>query len=166
MTTEEMIAIKEKFLRGNGKQELHPKRRMLHMIRRIHDRMERDGNAKLKERDLTLAQGHALGFLFAHGGNAPLKDLEKALNVAQSTSQGIVSRLEKRGYITTNIDPQDKRIKIASITQSGLSAMSFIGETMHSLESEITASLSKEECETFTKLLAKIVGEFDNKNCK
>ncbi|MFI3167918.1 MAG: MarR family transcriptional regulator [Bacillota bacterium] len=163
MEIQDMIKERKAFFKKHGMS--HPKKRMLHMIRRIHDKMEKDGNAKLKEIDLTLAQGHVLGFLLANDGKAPLKDLEKALNVAQSTSAGLVSRLEKRGYIENSTDQADKRIKIVSITQSGLDAMNYIGETMRGLEEQIKSPLSEEESELFTNLLSKIVSGMDNRNC-
>ncbi len=164
MEIEEMIKRKKEFFATHG--ITHPRRRMLHLIRRIHDKMEKDGNAQLKEFDLTLAQGHVLGFLLAHDGKAPLKELERALSVAQSTSAGLVSRLEKRGYIKTNTADADKRIKIVSITQIGLSAMKNIGDTMLSLENEILSPLSDEESETFKTLLIKICKGMDKENCK
>ncbi|MFI3129087.1 MAG: MarR family transcriptional regulator [Bacillota bacterium] len=164
MEIEEMIKAKTEFFKTHGFN--HPKKRMLHNVRRIHDKMEKDGNARLKEYDLTLAQGHVLGFLLAHGGKAPLKELEKALNVAQSTSAGLVSRLEKRGYIENIADETDKRIKIVEITKSGLEAMCNIGETMKSIESKILSPLTEEERETFMGLLVKISKGLDGENNK
>lgn len=164
MEIEEMVKAKTEFLKKHGFN--HPKKRMLHIIRRIHDKMEKDGNAMLKEYDLTLVQGHVLGFLLAKGGKSPLKELEKALNVAQSTSAGIVSRLEKRGYIQHMADETDKRIKIVAITKSGLEAMHDIGETMKTLESQIISPLSEEERETFANLLMKIANGLDDENNK
>ncbi len=164
MEIEEMIKAKNEFFKKHGVN--HPKKRMLHIVRRIHDKMERDGNMKLKKHDLTLAQGHVLGFLLAHGGKAPLKGLEKAMNVAQSTSAGLVSRLEKRGYIENVADETDKRIKIVAITKSGLEAMGYIGTTMMELENQILSPLSEEECETFTNLLVKIAVGLDVENRK
>lgn len=161
MTLQDVERVKREMHENLGMP--HPKKRLLHHIRRIHDKIERDGNLRMKAYDLTLVQGHVLGFLLSSGGSAPLKDLERALKVAQSTSAGIVARLEKSGHICTFQDEADKRIKIVSITKSGLDTMHVIGKTVSSLESEILSPLSEEEKEQFATLLEKIARGIDEK---
>lgn len=64
------------------------------LIKQIHDHMEKHANNSLRSQDLTISQVGALVELYsAPEKQLSLKELEKLLHVAQSTSAGIISRL-------------------------------------------------------------------------
>ena len=70
------------------------------LIKIIHDSFEREANNTMRPQGLTAAQGTALQILFNEGnGQMTLKEFEKHLHVAQSTTAGIVSRLEQKGFV-------------------------------------------------------------------
>ena len=65
-------------------------------IKHIHDVMQRDSNNVLRAKDLTLVQVTVLLQLeSAPNGEMQLKELEKRLQVAQSTAAGIVLFIPK-----------------------------------------------------------------------
>ena len=70
------------------------------LIKQLHDALEKRANNALRSQDLTLTQGTALMALDAlDGGTASLKELEQALHIAQSTTVGIVARLEQKNWL-------------------------------------------------------------------
>ncbi|MFI3226152.1 MAG: MarR family transcriptional regulator [Clostridia bacterium] len=131
---------------------------ILHTVKILTESIEKYANAKLKEQDLTLAQGHLLRCLKMYEGQrCPLKELEKQLNVAQSTSAGLVSRLEKKNFVKTYTDEHDKRIKIIEITDDGLAAMYYIRESFKEVEKNIFSGLTDIEKTLFKELVTKIM---------
>ena len=84
------------------------------LIRHIHCAMEKEANNKLREMDLTVSQIYLLQAL----NHAPdgthtltLKALEKQLQIGQSTTVGLVKRLQKKDFVTCTQSIDDKRIK-------------------------------------------------------
>lgn len=136
---------------------MHREEHMLHHFKKIHDNVEKCGNAKLKENGLTLAQGHILGLLRHRAGHsATLKEVEKSMKVAQSTTAGMVARLESNGFVETSTDPIDKRIKIVTLTQQGLESTELVKESIQQVESELLATLTEEERAMLMQLLKKV----------
>ncbi len=136
---------------------------ILHHFKMIHDYVEREGNAQLKEVGLTLAQGHMLGFLkHSPDYRAPLKELEKHMKIAQSTTAGMASRLEQNEFVRIIPDPEDKRIKVVELTDLGLASIEHVKSSMHQLDNKIFEDLTKEELEILKVLLKKVT---DSCNC-
>ena len=86
-----------------------------YMIKQLHDNIEKNANNALKKYDLTMMQLGALMRLNKDGGGeCTLKEFEKLLHLAQSTTAGIVKRLEQKKFVECFGDPFDKRIKKGS----------------------------------------------------
>lgn len=131
---------------------------VLHYVKNITDYVEKQANSLLKAQDLTLAQGQILRCLKQEkNGKCPLKELEKELKVAQSTSAGLVSRLEKKNFIKTYHDEHDKRIKIVEITQEGIMAMQYIRQSFEQVEKDVFNGLTDIEKMVFLDLTQKII---------
>lgn len=129
---------------------------ILHLLKLVHDYIEKNGNALLKDNDLTLIQGHVLGCLkHSLDGKVTLKELEHELNVAQSTAAGLVSRLEKKGFLQTYHDENDKRIKIACITKLGIESMDSVENSLRQIENELFGDLTDVERILLKELLSK-----------
>jgi len=87
-----------------------------YLIKQISDKIKASVDANFKKQGITLSQVNVLGYLDTHGGSATQKELEVHLAVSHPTITGIVSRLEKNGFLTCYPDPADKRNKIVSQT--------------------------------------------------
>lgn len=135
------------------KQEEH----ILHYFKKIHDKVKKRGNANLKEVGLTLAQGHILGYLFhSEGYRASMKELERTAKVAQSTTAGMVARLEANGFVETATDPLDKRIKIVTLTEQGKESIKDVKRSMQQVEAELFVNFTEQELVELKILLEKI----------
>lgn len=150
---------KEKRMRYDGM----PEPPVLHHFKMIHDYVEKQGNAYLKEVGLTLAQGHMLGFLkHSPDYRAPLKELEQHMKVAQSTTAGMAARLEQNGFVRIIADLHDKRIKVVELTDKGLESIKFVKGSMRKIDDALFSDLTEEELEILKVLLKKVTSNCRN----
>jgi DNA-binding MarR family transcriptional regulator len=127
------------------------------MIKQIHDTLEKQANNSLREHDLTLAQFSALIALHeAPGKQAALKELEQILCVAQSTTAGIITRLEQKGFVEGFGEVSDKRIKMVRITTAGEQCVNDAERLIIEAEAKLLAGLTETERILFKVLLQKV----------
>lgn len=88
------------------------------LIKLIGDAIETRANQKLKHYDMTLSQGRILAYLYSRDGmKTSQKDMEEYFQVTHPTIIGILKRLEMKGFITSEYDTIDKRIKNIYLTE-------------------------------------------------
>lgn len=127
------------------------------LVKQIHDALEKDANNMMRPKGLTMAQFSVLMILReAEGLQAPLKELERALHVAQSTAAGIVSRLEQKRYVTCYTSQEDRRIKMVRLTPDGLECCRQADQGMAEAESKIFSGMTQAEQDIFYVLLKKV----------
>ncbi|MFI3250622.1 MAG: MarR family winged helix-turn-helix transcriptional regulator [Eubacteriales bacterium] len=135
-------------------QETH---RLFHLLGRIHHKIKKKGDFSFKNDELTMAQGHALMFLYHEEGHcATMKALERDLGVAQSTAAGMVSRLERNGFLEVLSDPTDKRIKLIKMTPKAEAFGTNIKNSVLEIEENTISVFTPEEQVTFLALLDKL----------
>ena len=127
------------------------------LVKQIHDALEKDANNMMRPKGLTMAQFSVLMILReAEGLQAPLKELERALHVAQSTAAGLVSRLEQKRYVTCYTSQEDRRIKMVRLTPEGLECCRQADQGMAEAESKIFSGMTQAEQDIFYVLLKKV----------
>ena len=127
------------------------------LIKQIHDELEKSTNNALRPNDLTIVQaGILLALNEAEGRQLSLKDLEKRFHVAQPTMAGIVSRLERKGFVESLGTLDDKRIKKVLITQAGIDRCEKAELCMGEAETHILSCLTETERVIFFELLQKV----------
>lgn len=131
------------------------------LLKQIHDALEKESNHILRPDDLTMAQMHLLFTLKEReDGTCTLKELEKILHVAQSTTVGLVKRLEQKGFVESFGDASDKRIKIAKITPEGRDACKQTQKGLQKVEQQLLTGLTEAEIGIFIELLQKVRKNF------
>lgn len=126
-------------------------------IKHINDVLQRDANNALRSQDLTLSQITVLLLLEgAPDGELSLKELERRLQVAQSTAAGIVVRLEQKDFVTSFTSSEDKRIKMVRVTERGLGCCESAKQNMQRTEERLLSKLTEAERNTLIKLLQKV----------
>ncbi len=124
------------------------------VIKQLNDAMERRSNNALRAQGLTLTQMNVLMLLEdLPEQTASLKDLEHALGVAQSTAAGVVARMEQKGFLTSFGDPDDRRVKLVSLSEAGRHCCKVAEADAIHAEEELLRGLSKEDRATFLRLL-------------
>lgn len=127
------------------------------LIKQLHDCLEKDTNNKLRDQELTMAQGGALIELHnVEEKQLTLKELERRMHVAQSTAAGIVVRLEQKGLVESFGDPADRRIKMVRMTQKGEACCREADKNMEQTEHRLLQPLTEEEQKTLLDLLGKV----------
>ena len=126
-------------------------------IKHINDVLQRDCNNSLKAVGLTMSQLTVLHQLErSTSGEMTLKELEKQLQVAQSTAAGIISRLEQKGFVEAGGSGTDKRIKIVRITSAGGACLAEAQVHAEDSEAHLLSALTEEEQSLFNCLLKKV----------
>lgn len=82
------------------------------------------------------------------------------MTLAQSTTVGLISRLEQKELVAVSEDSGDKRIKFVEITPLGIQYCRDAETEMEQTELELLSSLCENEKEVFCLLLQKINGSF------
>ncbi len=133
------------------------------LIHQIHNTIEKRMNNQLRKKGLTLSQMNVLITLAAvPEKKLSFKDLEKRLTLAQSTTAGLISRLEQKELASVLGDKDDKRIKYVEITALGMRYCEDAKLEMDDTEEKLVACLSETERKTFHSLLKKVNDAFMN----
>lgn len=131
------------------------------LIHQIHNTIEKRMNNQLRKKGLTLSQMNVLiALVSVSEKKLSFKELEKRLTLAQSTTAGLISRLEQKGLVSVLGDKRDKRIKYVEITTLGIKYCEDAKLEMNDIEEKIAACLSETERKTFLSLLKKVNNVF------
>ena len=116
--------------------------------------------------DLTASQGHIIGFLIHRKDPPCSRDIEDAFHLSHPTVSGLLSRLEKKGFIELLPDPNDRRCKRIYVLPKGRDCH----ETMHRIiqkhEARIVAGFSEEEKALFAQFLSRSIANMGPGPCE
>lgn len=106
---------------------------------------------------VSLAEYDILYALETAGCRLHARDIQKAVLLSQPTLSRTVERLEKRGFVERDPDPQDGRAALVSLTPAGRKARTVVGRK-HALAitQRLGAALRPDELDTLTELLDKV----------
>ncbi|WP_405013441.1 MarR family winged helix-turn-helix transcriptional regulator [Kitasatospora sp. NBC_01539] len=105
-------------------------------------------------RSLTGAQAKVLALL--RRGPMPMRHIAQTLSCEPSNVTGIVDRLETRGFVTREADPQDRRVKLVAATVAGSAASAELRESLN-FAREPLAALAPEERMQLRDLLRRML---------
>ena len=96
------------------------------LIKQIHDILEKKGNQEMEMFGITMSQHSVLMFLDCAPDHVlDFKELERKLHVAQSTTAGIVKRLEQKNLVEVVMNLQDRRAKQVRLTKKARPVLRF-----------------------------------------
>jgi len=127
---------------------------VLHTSSVLESRVE----AKLSEIGLSLAKLAALHRLSEAGESLPLGQLAERLSCVKSNVTQLVDRLEADGLVARAADPNDRRSRLAVLTDAGRSAYEKGRRIQLDAEEALFGTLTAEESATLHTLLAKLNG--------
>ena len=127
---------------------------VLHASSVLESRVE----ARLSEVGLSLAKLAALRQLTEAGESLPLGQLAERLSCVKSNVTQLVDRLEADGLVNRTSDPNDRRSRLAILTESGRAAYTKGSEIQMRAERELFAVLTPDESEKLHELLVKLQG--------
>ena len=143
------------------KRHYGPRFRILHWC---NDQLLSDALAQM---DLTASQGQLMGYLAHHIENPPCaKDIEEAFHLSHPSVSGILSRLEKKGFIEITPDERDRRCKRIRILPKGIACHRQIMQTIDFIEQKVIAGFTPEEQVQFSALLDRAIENMGVSPCK
>ena len=127
------------------------------MLRILHWCTDQSVTNALETMDLTAAQGHIMGYL-AHQSQPPCpRDIEKEFQLSHPTVSGLLSRLEKKGFIEFFPDEHDRRCKRIRLLPRGAECMNTMHHTIDAAEAQMVQGFTDEEKKLFLELLTRAI---------
>lgn len=128
----------------------------------INDRIKQRADADLQAHDLTLTQTRVLGFIMEAGGQVAQKDIERDLQVSHPTVVGVVSRMEQKGFLTSWVDPMDRRNKLIRVTPKAIETDRQINATVQKQDEKLLRGLTPQQIEVLCACLDHIAKNLEN----
>ena len=125
---------------------------VLHASSVLESRVE----ARLSNVGLSLAKLAALHRLTEAGESLPLGQLAERLSCVKSNVTQLVDRLEADGLVSRTGDPNDRRSRLAVLTDAGRAAYTKGSEIQVQAERELFGVLTQDESDKLHELLGKL----------
>ena len=137
-----------------------------HYLRILHWQFDQAVTGALAQMDLTAAQGQIMGFL-SHRQTPPCsKDIEEAFQLSHPTVSGLLSRLEKKGFIEFRPDPADRRCKRIYMLPKGHACHEAMHRIIQENELKVVSGFSEEEKAQFAALLQRSMSNMGPGPCE
>ena len=137
-----------------------------HYARILHWCTDQAMTAALAEMDLTASQGHVLGYLAHRREPACSRDIEEAFRLSHPTVSGLLSRLEKKGFIEFRPDEADRRCKRIYLLPKGMECLDVMHRTIEHNEERLVRDFTEEERAVFADLLRRAIHNMGASPCK
>src|SRR5688572_20776511 len=105
---------------------------------------------------LSRAKLMALQALSAAAESLPLSQLAERLSCVKSNITQLVDRLEADGFVARQLDPNDRRTRLAVLTAPGRRVCQEGSRLLQDAERDLQAGLTPEEATQLAGLLAKV----------
>ena len=114
-------------------------------------------NQELEAFNLTGSQLSVLTYLQRRGEEkTTIRDIQQNLMCSHPTATGLVKRLEKKGFVHTIIDPDDRRARIVCLEPSFLSVFLENTHSVSEMDEIVMKGLSQEERDQLCNLLQRV----------
>lgn len=127
-----------------------------YLIRRTHQLSVAVFTSITAKFDLTPFQFAMLNALRDESGQDQIT-LAGKLAFDAATSGSVIARLESKGFLRRESDPQDKRRKLLAVTPAGEKMVLEMKAAVEQVQNRITAPLSDAEAAELTRLLTKLI---------
>lgn len=126
-----------------------------YLLRILSCSISQNITSALGQMDLTSAQGHIIGYLAQRQEPACPRDVEEQFRLSHPTVSGLLSRLEKKGFIEMRPDPNDRRCKRIYLLPKGRDCNGMLCRTILATEERIVQGFSDEEKRMFIDFLTR-----------
>lgn len=136
------------------------------LIKHLNKMFEQQINENMVSVNVTRSQMEVLVYTYIKNKNGievNQVDLEKDLNLKNPTVTGLISRLEKKGYMKREKSSKGPNYKSVLITDEGIRIIEEGKRIADNVEKEMFSVLDKDEKKELTRLLQKVI---DSRNLK
>lgn len=123
------------------------------LLKMLSNRLKTSADASLKKSNVTLAQTQLMKFVHQHGGRTTQNEIKEYLDIAHPTAVGIISRLEKNGFLYCYLDPGNRNRKIVCTTKKAEALGEHMYAEMRRAEETLTRGLSDTELLELSRML-------------
>jgi DNA-binding MarR family transcriptional regulator len=134
-----------------------------HRLRLLHWGTEQFMSEALAKMDLTASQGHIMGFLCRQSSPPCARDIEEFFQLSHPTVSGILTRLEKKGFIEFRPDDHDRRCKRIHVLPKGAECHQRIMDAIRENEIRMMEGFTDEERQQFSAFLDRAI---QNSGCE
>ena len=127
-----------------------------HLIRRAHQIAVSIFAAQLGSADITPVQFAILNALLGSPGIDQVS-LAKRVAFDPATSGSVIGRLEAKGWVERQADPNDRRRKLLVVTAAGVLALGQVQADVARIQEKILSPLNPQEQSQFVQLLSRLV---------
>lgn len=136
-----------------------------HRLARLAAVWRREIDADLREYGLTDATWRPIYYLTLSSMPVRQTDLARSLSLEAPSLVRLLDVLEKRGFIVREIDEEDRRSKLVSITEAGRDIASLVSRAADRVAMRLTADVSSAEleqcCQIFDRVEQAAIGQKD-----
>ena len=137
-----------------------------HLLRILQGCNAQTVSQALRQLELTAAQGHIMGFL-AHRAEPPCpRDIEEFFQLSHPTVSGLLSRLEKKGFLALRPDEQDRRCKRIYVLPKGRQCNETMERAIRANEEQMVRDFTEEEKQLFCDFLCRAIANMGGSPCK
>ena len=136
------------------------------LIKHLNKMFDQQINENMISVNVTRSQMEVLVYTYIKNKNGievNQVDLEKDLNLKNPTVTGLISRLEKKGYMKREKSSKGPNYKSVLITDEGIRIIEEGKRIADNVEKEMFSVLDKDEKKELTRLLQKVI---DSRNLK
>lgn len=138
---------------------------IIYLIRHLNKLLQNDFDERIAKFDLTGQQARILFYInkktVIDGQEMHQNDLEQGLKLAKSTVNGLITRLEKKGFIAKTIV---RPYSIINITDKGKAVIDELKEGRAKTVDRLFKGLTEEEKERTIKQINKVLMNFEGGN--
>ncbi len=132
------------------------------LMKKITDKIRSKGDQELKEHHLTMQQSRILIILDKNPDVMTQKEIENMLEVSHPTVTGIISRMERSGFLECSPDPEDRRNKIVKPTRKAKRITHEMEKKISENEAMMLCGLSAEQVSELHAFLIQINRNLDD----
>lgn len=115
---------------------------------------------RLAQIDLNLNQASLLAFVNDFG-DSNQTELAEMVGIGRASCGSMIDRLEERGLVTRNPDPNDRRVWLVGITDEGAALVEKFYEIDAGFQKEIRCDISRAERQQLASLLERLGANVD-----
>ena len=112
---------------------------------------------RVSKYDVTPAQTHVLLYLHDHGGQSLQRELTGHMRVKPSTMNGVLDRLEEKGFVRRSVSGSDARSRILTLTEKGAEQQALFQKSFLEVEQVMLRGFTPEERALLPSLLERVI---------
>lgn len=112
---------------------------------------------RISRYDVTPVQSHVLLYLHCRGGQAAQRELTGLRRVKPSTMNGVLDRLEEKGFVRRSVSGSDARSRLITLTEKGAEQQALFRKSFLEVEQVMLRGFTDEERALLPCLLERVI---------